>query len=312
MIRVGAAAFALLVLGKRCVRRAGTNSGGATHAAKEHDMLVDVGGHKLEMVSAGTKGPTVVLESGFGATSDFWEKVQHGASEFVAQELHSALHAGQFAPPNVLVGHSIGSFYIRVFANTYPREVCGMVFVDPVSEDFYEWMRTHQPEDWKQMEAASSQLPEGLRNELARKDESAEQARQAWPLPKVPAILITATKPIAAILYAHVVPKSLRSQEVGKSERVRASPYFRDFSEGPTFIFRTAWRLRAVLTQSLPRTRSNCGISGKLFTASAVKGQKRKSPELLGRCSANAAKTKSERLVGLAAESSQNAKLSEN
>src|SRR5215469_11237332 len=337
MIRVGAAAFALLVLGKRCVRRAGTNSGGATHAAKEHDMLVDVGGHKLEMVSAGTKGPTVVLESGFGATSDFWEKVQHGASEFavvvsydragvgkselaasprtalnIAQELHSALHAGQFAPPNVLVGHSIGSFYIRVFAHTYPREVCGMVCVDPVSEDFYEWMRTHQPEDWKQVEAASSQLPEGLRNELARKDESAEQARQAWPLPKVPTILITATKPIAAILYAHVVPKSLRSQEVGKSERVRASPYFRDFSEGPTFIFRTAWRLRAVLTQSLPRTRSNCGISGKLFTASAVKGQKRKSPELLGRRSANAAKTKSERLVGLAAESSQNAKLSEN
>ena len=196
MIRVGAAAFALLVLGKRCVRRAGTNSGGATHAAKEHDMLVDVGGHKLEVVSAGTKGPTVVLESGFGATSDFWEKVQHGASEFVAQELHSALHAGQFAPPNVLVGHSIGSFYIRVFANTYPREVCGMVFVDPVSEDFYEWMRTHQPEDWKQMEAASSQLPEGLRNELAGKDESAEQARQAWPLPKVPIILITATKPM--------------------------------------------------------------------------------------------------------------------
>ena len=45
-------------------------------------MLVDVGGHKLEMVSAGTKGPTVVLESGVGATSDFWEKVQHGASEF--------------------------------------------------------------------------------------------------------------------------------------------------------------------------------------------------------------------------------------
>jgi len=179
MIRVGAAAFALLVLGKRCVRRAGTNSGGATHAAKEHDMLVDVGGHKLEVVSAGTKGPTVVLESGFGATSDFWEKVQHGASEFVAQELHSALHAGQFAPPNVLVGHSIGSFYIRVFANTYPREVCGMVFVDPVSEDFYEWMRTHQPEDWKQMEAASSQLPEGLRNELARKERRASPTGMA-------------------------------------------------------------------------------------------------------------------------------------
>lgn len=73
----------------------------------------------------------------------------------IAQELRSAGFAG----------HAIGSFYIRVFAHTYPDEVCGMVFVDPTPDDFYQWMRSHQAEDWKQIEAASSQLPEGLRKE---------------------------------------------------------------------------------------------------------------------------------------------------
>lgn len=234
MIRVGAAAFALLVLGKRCVRRAGTNSGGATHAAKEHDMLVDVGGHKLEVVSAGTKGPTVVLESGFGATSDFWEKVQHGASEFVAQELHSALHAGQFAPPNVLVGHSIGSFYIRVFANTYPREVCGMVFVDPVSEDFYEWMRTHQPEDWKQMEAASSQLPEGLRNELARKERRASPTGMASA--EGPDHSDHSDETNAALLYTHDDPgvDANASRVCRKLSGNRTDCHGQEHTHGPT------------------------------------------------------------------------------
>jgi pimeloyl-ACP methyl ester carboxylesterase len=220
-VRIGSLAV-LLLAGMVCAQSPEMNSSDATPtAAKGHGMSIDVNGHKLEMLSEGNTGPIVVLESGFGATTDFWKKVQDAASNFavvvsydragvgkseltatprtalnIAQELRSALHAAHFAPPYLLVGHSIGSFYIRVFAHTYPDEVCGMVFVDPVPEDFYQWMRLHQAEDWKQMEAASSQLPEGLRNELAGKDESAEQARGAWPLPKVPMILLTATKPM--------------------------------------------------------------------------------------------------------------------
>ena len=183
--------------------------GDETSVAKPQPMLVEVDGHKVEILTEGSRSPTVVLESGFGATTDFWQKVQGPVSSFamvvsydragvgkselagtprtagnIARELRSALREAHLAPPYLLVGHSIGSFYIRVFAHTYPNEVCGMVFVDPVPEGFYEWMRVHQAEAWKQMEAASAQLPEGLRNELAGKDESAEQARKAWPLPK--------------------------------------------------------------------------------------------------------------------------------
>lgn len=220
MFRVGVGSMALLVVtGTVRTQAPETNNSAPNHVAKEHAMLIDVGGHKLEMLSSGNKGPIVVLESGFGATTDFWQKVQDAASSFavvvsydragvgkselaatprtalnIAQELRSALHAAGFAPPYILVGHSIGSFYIRVFAHTYPDEVCGMVFVDPTPEDFYQWMRSHQAEDWKQMEAASSQLPEGLRKELAAKGESAEEARRAWPLPRVPIIVLTAIK----------------------------------------------------------------------------------------------------------------------
>ena len=37
-------------------------------------------------------------------------------------------------PPYVLVGHSMGGVYARLFAHTYPGEVVGMVLVDPGDE----------------------------------------------------------------------------------------------------------------------------------------------------------------------------------
>jgi pimeloyl-ACP methyl ester carboxylesterase len=152
-------------------------------------MLVDVG-HRVEMLTEGSRSPTVVLESGFGATIDFWQKVQgpvsslpwwcltsalewasrnwqapHGRQRAPARELLSALRAAHLAPPYLIVGHSIGSFDIRVFARTYPNDVCGMVFVDPVPEDFYEWMRAHQAEDWLANGGSFLSAPRGLRNE---------------------------------------------------------------------------------------------------------------------------------------------------
>jgi pimeloyl-ACP methyl ester carboxylesterase len=239
MLRLPIRSIALLVLASTLSAQSGDQDRGAeSSVAKAHPMLVDVDGHKVEMLAEGSRRPTVVLESGFGATIDFWEKVQGPVSSFgtvvtydrggvgkselastprtaenIARELRSALRAAHLAPPYVLVGHSIGSFYIRVLAHTYPKEICGIVFVDPVPEDFYEWMRVHQAEDWKQMEAASAQLPEGLRNELAGKDESAEQARKAWPLPKVPITLLTAKKPMPPYFTPNTMQAWVRMHE---------------------------------------------------------------------------------------------------
>ena len=49
----------------------------------------------------------------------------------VAERLNNLLKTLKIKPPYLLVGHSIGGPYIRLFAAKYPDEVCGLVFSDP-------------------------------------------------------------------------------------------------------------------------------------------------------------------------------------
>lgn len=182
--------------------------------------MVDAGGHRLHMVVAGG-GPTVVLESGLGDTREPWAKVQPEAARFskvvaydraglgrseagpnprtarrIAAELRTALKNAGLAPPFILVGHSAGGLYIRVFAHMYPGEVAGMVFVDPTPEDFFERLRaTQSPEERKEFEEKErdyvGRASEGRRAEWASLDGDLEQARAAAPLPDVPVVLLT-------------------------------------------------------------------------------------------------------------------------
>ena len=118
--------------------------------------LVDVGGHRLYVHCTGSGSPTVVLVSGLAETSVYWDgwiapavaqnttvcsydragqgwsdppaSPQDGAA--VASDLHTLLDRAQIPGPYVLVGHSTGGAYIRVFAARYPDQVAGMVFLD--------------------------------------------------------------------------------------------------------------------------------------------------------------------------------------
>ena len=55
------------------------------------------------------------------------------APEMVA-ELHALLQAAEVPGPYVLAGHSLGGFFARLYAATYPDEVVGLVLVDAYSE----------------------------------------------------------------------------------------------------------------------------------------------------------------------------------
>lgn len=101
----------------------------------------------------------MIFESGFAATSTEWFKVlpavapRHRAcaydraglgwsdmgpiprdGEAIASDLDQALRAARIRGPYVLVGHSAGGLYVRLFAKLRPREVVGMVLVDPSVE----------------------------------------------------------------------------------------------------------------------------------------------------------------------------------
>ena len=119
-------------------------------------QMVDVGGHRLYMHCTGSGSPTVVLVSGLAETSVYWggwiapaiarnttvcayDRAGQGWSDppaspqdgvAVATDLHTLLYRAQIPGPYVLVGHSTGGAYIRVFAARYPDQIAGMVFLD--------------------------------------------------------------------------------------------------------------------------------------------------------------------------------------
>jgi len=184
---------------------------------------VDAGGHSLNLLVGGKRGgdqsPAVILEGGFGAGIASWITVQGEIAKFaqvvsydraglgqsepgpkprtakqIALELHTALQAAGIKPPYVLVGHSFGGPYIRVFANMYPGEVAGMVLIDPSQEAFDEWMRA-RPEPKANEPKSNEDLTratQGVRDESAAVDATYEQARAAKVPPGIPVILLTA------------------------------------------------------------------------------------------------------------------------
>lgn len=125
---------------------------------------VDAGGPKLRMWISGDGSPAVVFDTGGGGSLKLWGKVPREVSRFtktvsydragngmsdkavtprdarhIATELHLALGNANVPPPYVLVGHSVGGLYVRVFAGMYPNDVAGLVLVDPTQEETQAW-----------------------------------------------------------------------------------------------------------------------------------------------------------------------------
>jgi pimeloyl-ACP methyl ester carboxylesterase len=123
-------------------------------------QLVDVGGYSLHINCMGQGSPTVILEGGLAEASPFWGWVQPGAAtttrvcaydraglgwsapspkprdaSTMAEELHTLLQRAKVAGPYVLVGHSFGGKYVRLFAAQYPSDIAGVVLVDSSHPD---------------------------------------------------------------------------------------------------------------------------------------------------------------------------------
>ncbi len=123
--------------------------------------MVDVGGFQMHIHCQGQDSedtPTVLMEAAEFSLS--WASVQPEIAKFarvcaydraglgwsepspdprtgenIVSELHLLLERAGEKPPYLLVGHSKGGMYVRLFAQKYPREVAGMVLVDSSHEE---------------------------------------------------------------------------------------------------------------------------------------------------------------------------------
>ena len=127
--------------------------------------LIDVEGRRIFADRAGSGAPTIVFLPGAGlvgldfliirdraaalSTTLIYDRGGTGwsdetplprSAEAVTLELRAVLHQADAPKPLLLVGHSLGAFYARRYAQLFPGEVAGLLLLDPGHEDIFDFM----------------------------------------------------------------------------------------------------------------------------------------------------------------------------
>jgi pimeloyl-ACP methyl ester carboxylesterase len=147
-------------------------------------QMVDIGGRKLNLRCEGADrgGPTILLESGLAFSSIGWRDTQPllarlartcaydraglGFSDpgpmprdaaALARDLEALVDAAGLKPPFLLVGNSMGSQSLRLFAFHRPGAVAGMILLDPYVEGSLARLSAIDPALTKEAEALRAQ-----------------------------------------------------------------------------------------------------------------------------------------------------------
>ncbi len=149
-------------------------------------QLVDVeDGRRINLFCLGTGEPVVLLDAGFGSTTMAWRNVQGSIAKFsracsydragygfsdparrpsdarnTVEDLHALVAGGNLHKPLILVGHSEGGLYDLLYAETYPKDLAGLVLVDPHFAQFDRQLHSRQSagDVAKQQDATKGEL----------------------------------------------------------------------------------------------------------------------------------------------------------
>jgi pimeloyl-ACP methyl ester carboxylesterase len=122
-------------------------------------------------------------------------------SDEVVSELHGLLDAARIEGPYVLVAHSLGGLFARLYAAAYPGEVAGMVLVDAWPESMPKLLG---PEQWRAYEKLSAPPPPGLETyrdleviDFGAASQRMTEAASQQPLSEIPLFILSRAKPVA-------------------------------------------------------------------------------------------------------------------
>jgi len=197
-------------------------------------------GREIYLKINGRGSPTVIFESGYRNDADIWSaEIEPGSLTVFAEvakftrvcaydrpgtlldaehrgrsdpvemprtaqdlvsDLHTLLQKAQIPGPYVLVGHSFGGLFARLYASSYPDEVIGMVLVDALSEKVRSELT---PEQWKlYADFGFRQPPPGLEKykeietlDVSTSFDQMQKALQTRPLRQMPLVVLTQGQP---------------------------------------------------------------------------------------------------------------------
>jgi pimeloyl-ACP methyl ester carboxylesterase len=197
---------------------------------EDEGRLVDIGGRTLYARTSG-RGPSIVLNSGAGREgTGNWGTIEHSVSEFatvitydraglgrspapptpptaldMAKDLRGLLLALDVPRPVLLVGTSMSALIVQLYACEYPKDVCGLLLLDPTPDDSLAGFVNQTPAVQETMRSAmlinakKAGMNDAAVQELHSIFESCEQVRRAVVddkrMPDIEFVVVTASIP---------------------------------------------------------------------------------------------------------------------
>jgi pimeloyl-ACP methyl ester carboxylesterase len=207
--------------------------------ADDFGRVVEIGrGRGLYLECHGTGSPTVVLESGFRTDAEIWSTltvagtpVLPAVSRFtrvcaydrpgtvldaehlgrsdpvpmprtaddIVADLDALLRAAEAPGPYVLVGHSLGGLFARLYASDQPEAVAGLVLVDAYPERLEDLLG---PERWPIYEQIAldpgplAAVPDLETIDFDAASETMLTAAARSPLRRVPLVVLSRGRPV--------------------------------------------------------------------------------------------------------------------
>jgi pimeloyl-ACP methyl ester carboxylesterase len=174
----------------------------AGESAQPSDSLISIGTHRLQIHRAGKGTPAVVIDAGITDQLDKLRPLQdrlaqttsvitynragYGKSESgplprggarEADELKTLLDKASVPGPYVLVGHSLGAVNVMLFASRHPKDVAGIVLLDPPPLSFI------LGQDYKELGAMAERMTaewEAIADSAAKSTDPGDKARSAF------------------------------------------------------------------------------------------------------------------------------------